>query len=506
MNDKVILTILDGFGYTDRFQGNAVAQAETPNIDALLENYPHVLIRTSGESVGLPDGLMGNSEVGHLNIGAGRIVYQEITRIDKAVEEGEFFQNDALVSLLKRIPPENAIHIMGLVSDGGVHSSMDHLKALLKMTKRFGRKNVFLHAFTDGRDTPPHSGIKYIREMQAFMIEENAGEIATVSGRYFAMDRDKRWERIKRAYDALVFGQGMEFDSPEAAVNDSYRRAVTDEFIIPSVIKRDGKPVGPIRKGDGAVFFNFRSDRTRQLTRALAVQDFDGFERDFLNLDLVTMTEYEDDFHLPIAFSHESMENILGAVVSRKNWKQLRIAETEKYAHVTFFFNGGDENPFPGEERILIPSPKVATYDLKPEMSAFQVADKVVNALNSREFKLIVLNFANCDMVGHTGVFDAAKRAVETVDTCVGKVYDAAMMNAYSMILTADHGNAEQMIADDSEPYTAHTTNPVHFIYIDPDRKPKLRTDGALCNIAPTILEILGLEKPPQMVSSMTAC
>ena len=503
MNNKVILAILDGFGYINKLEGNAIAQAETPNIDTLLAKYPNVLIRTSGEFVGLPDGLMGNSEVGHLNIGAGRIVYQEITRINKAVEEGGFFRNPALSSLFERIPPENAIHLMGLVSDGGVHSSMTHLKALLKMAKRFGRKSVLLHAFTDGRDTPPNSGIEFIRQMTAFMAEEDAGEIATVSGRYYAMDRDQRWERIKLAYDALVFGKGIYFDSPEAAMNDSYRRSVTDEFVIPSVIRRDGRPVGLIRKGDGAVFCNFRADRTRQLTRALAIENFNGFKREFLKLDLVTMTEYEGDFHLPIAFPHESMENILGAVISRNGWKQLRIAETEKYAHVTFFFNGGDENPFPGEERILVPSPKVATYDLKPEMSAFQVADKVVNALDNQLYKLIVLNFANCDMVGHTGVLDAARRAVETVDTCIGKVYDAAMKNGYSMLLTADHGNAEQMVAEDGKPHTAHTTNPVHFIYIDPDRKPKLRTDGALCNIAPTILEILSVEKPSEMVDSM---
>jgi 2,3-bisphosphoglycerate-independent phosphoglycerate mutase len=503
MNDKLILVILDGWGYSENKEGNAVYHARTPNLDYLLREYPHTLIGTSGEAVGLPEGQMGNSEVGHLNIGAGRVVYQEITRIDKAIREGEFFQNSVLNSLMKEIPAGKALHLMGLVSDGGVHSSLEHLKALLKLAKMNGLKRVYVHCFMDGRDTPPHSGIEYIRQLIAFMRAETIGEIATISGRYYAMDRDNRWERIKKAYDALLEGEGLRFASAEEAMTDSYKREVTDEFILPSVMIKDGKPLATIEAGDGAIFFNFRADRARQLTKALALKEFDGFPRSKPLIPIVIMTEYEADFGLPIAFPPHSMKNILGEVVSKQGWKQLRIAETEKYAHVTFFFNGGEETPFPLEERKLIASPKVATYDLKPEMSAYEVTDYVLQALNSRQYKLIVLNFANCDMVGHTGFFDAAKKAVEAVDACVGKVYRTATENGYSMLLTADHGNAEQMFDEDGSPFTAHTTNPVHFIFIDPGRKPKLRQNGALCNIAPTILEILGLKKPEEMVEGM---
>ena len=503
MNDKVILVILDGWGYSEKYEGNAIAQAHTPNLDGMLEKYPHVLIGTSGEYVGLPDGQMGNSEVGHLNLGAGRVVYQEITRIDRAIREGEFFRNEQLLKLMKNLSPESSLHLMGLVSDGGVHSSMEHLKALLKLSGKNGLKKVFLHAFTDGRDTPPHSGVKYIREMEDFMAAEGVGEIATVCGRYYAMDRDRRWERTQIAYNALVFGEGLHFDSAVEAVEDSYRREVTDEFILPSVIRRDGKPLTTIREGDGVVFFNFRSDRGRQLTRALTAADFVGFPQELSGINMITMTEYDAEFRVPVAFPPVHLHNILGEIVSQRGWKQLRIAETEKYPHVTFFFNGGVEKAFPAEDRFLIPSPKVATYDLQPEMSANPVTDKVLEVMAEGKYQLIVLNYANCDMVGHTGIFEAAKKAVETVDQCAGRVYQAAHDYRYTMLLTADHGNAEQMISEDGEPFTAHTTNPVRFIYIDSDRKPRLRTNGALCNIAPTILEIFGLEKPKEMVDSM---
>jgi 2,3-bisphosphoglycerate-independent phosphoglycerate mutase len=503
MNNKVILLILDGWGYSEKREGNAIACADTPNLNQLLNDFPHTLIGTSGHYVGLPEGQMGNSEVGHLNLGAGRVVYQEITRIDKSINDGDFFQNQVLLNLMQGIQGDPSLHIMGLVSNGGVHSSMVHLKALLKMAKDQQVKKVFLHAFTDGRDTPPHSGINYVREIEGFMSAEGAGEIATVSGRYYAMDRDRRWERTQKAYDALVKGEGLMFNSAESAIEASYNQGVTDEFILPSVILKNGVPETKIRKGDGVIFFNFRSDRGRQLTRALTDAKFVGFERQIIGVQMVTMTEYDAEFTTPIAFPPIIMKNLLGEIISRNSWKQLRIAETEKYPHVTFFFNGGEEKSYPGEDRLLIPSPKVATYDLQPEMSVFPVTDKVLEAIGKREYKLIVLNFANCDMVGHTGVFPAAKKAVEAVDTCVGKVFQAAMINGYTILLTADHGNAEQMLDEDGSPFTAHTTNPVHFIYIDPERKPILRGDGALCNVATTILEILSAEKTEEMESSM---
>nr|MBC8204733.1 2,3-bisphosphoglycerate-independent phosphoglycerate mutase [FCB group bacterium] len=421
MNKKVILVILDGFGYNPKTEGNAIAQANTPIIDNLLADYPHTLIGASGESVGLPQGQMGNSEVGHLNIGAGRIVYQDISRIDKAIAEGEFFQNEVLLDLMRKTPSDKAIHLIGLVSDGCVHSSMNHLKALLKMAKSTGRENVYIHALTDGRDTSPHGGLNYIKELEEFMAETGIGKIASVSGRYYAMDRDKRWDRIEKAYRAIVDGDGKRFGSAEEAVIDSYNRDVTDEFIIPSVIVNGNEPVGRIISGDGVVFFNFRADRTRQMCKALADPDFSGFKRDLIGMDLVTMTEYEEDFTFPIAFSARHLNNIFGEILSKAGMKQLRIAETEKYAHVTYFFNGGEETPFEGEGRILVPSPKVATYDLKPEMSAYNVTIKIIEALETQKYHAVILNYANCDMVGHTGVFRAAVKAVETVDSCVGK-------------------------------------------------------------------------------------
>ncbi len=502
---RVILVILDGFGYRASLEGNAVASAHTPNIDRFIRDYPNTLIGASGRAVGLPQGQMGNSEVGHLNIGAGRIVYQEITRIDRAIENGEFRRNQALLDLMQGLKSKQALHLMGLLSDGCVHSSMQHLYELLRMAKEFELRNVYIHAYTDGRDTPPHSGINFIRELEDFMHREEIGQIATVCGRYYAMDRDNRWERIKLAYDALVKGEGLKFNSPVEAIDYSYSRGITDEFVNPSVIMSDGEPRGLIREGDAVIFFNFRADRARQLTRALAENDFSYFLREIDPVRVLTLTQYDEEFeNVDVAFKPFKMTNILGETVANAGLRQLRIAETEKYPHVTFFFNGGEEREFKYEERKLIPSPKVATYDLQPAMSAYEVTAEVLKALNGVKYDLIVLNYANCDMVGHTGVFDAAVKAVETVDDCSGKVYERALSNGWTMLLTADHGNAEMMIDTDGEPFTAHTTNPVRFIYIDEKHRPQLRQDGALCHIAPTILNILGLKIPAEMEGPMT--
>ena len=505
MRKKVILTILDGFGYNQEQGGNAVYWAKTPNIDGLLKDYPNVLIGASGEDVGLPDGQMGNSEVGHLNLGAGRVVYQKVTRIDKDIETGDFRQNEVLGKLMQGIGPGNSLHLMGLLSDGGVHSEMTHLMELLKMAANFHLMKVYVHCFMDGRDTSPHSGIFFLKELEEFIYIECVGKIASVTGRYYAMDRDNRWERIESAYDAVVKGVGKRYKSAMDAIKDSYYNSVTDEFVEPSVIVEDGKQPVRIENGDAVMFFNFRADRGRQMTRALTVPDFDGFERDMLDLDMVTMTVYDEGFsHVEAAYKPQQMNNILPEVVSGAGMKQLRIAETEKYPHVTFFFNGGEELEYTGEKRLLIPSPKVATYDLQPVMSAYEVTDKVVEAINSGEFEMIILNFANCDMVGHTGIFEAAVKAIETVDECTGRVYQAAMNNGYTMLLTADHGNAEKMIDFSGEPFTSHTTNPVRFIYIDKNEKPKLREGGALCNIAPTMLNVLGLAVPEEMENPIT--
>ena len=503
MNENVILMILDGWGYSEKLEGNAVAQANTPNLSMLLDKYPNELIGTSGHYVGLPDGQMGNSEVGHLNLGAGRIVKQDVTRIDQAIKNGEFLHDEALVDIMTNLLPDKSLHIMGLVSYGGVHSTMSHLKELLWMTKKYRSDRVYLHVFTDGRDSPPHSGIKYIREIEKFMDGIEIGEIATISGRYYAMDRDNRWDRVEKAYSALVYGEGLYFDSALEAIQNSYQREVTDEFVYPSVIRKNGKPVGKMEDGDGVIFFNFRADRGRELTGALTSKDFDCFPRRIPKIKIVTMTKYDEKFKNAVAFQHLQLNNILGDIIAQMWWKQLRIAETEKYPHVTYFFNGGEERALPGVERILVPSPKVATYDLKPEMSAYPVADKTVQSILQNRYKMTVLNFANCDMVGHTGDFNAAKKAVEAVDECVGRIYKTCLENGYSILLTADHGNAEQMLDEEGGPFTAHTTNPVHFIYIDPDRKPVLKKGGALCNVAPAILEFFGLEKPKEMESSL---
>ncbi len=497
MNEKVILTIMDGFGLSEQEFGNAVKAAKTPNLFKLFTTYPFSKLKASGLAVGLPEGQMGNSEVGHLNIGAGRVVYQDITRINKAIEDGSFYENPVLKeAFIKSKEKGKRIHLFGLVSDGGVHSHINHLKALVQMGRETGQKNIVIHCFTDGRDTPPDSGIEYIEELEKFLERMGFGTIGTVSGRYYAMDRDKRWERIKLAYDSIIYGNAPEFDKASTGVKEAYKKGETDEFIKPFKIKG----YKPVEDGDSVIFFNFRADRVRQICHAFLDRDFQHFEiRRIEFSDFATFTEYEEGLPVKIAFPPEKLTNIFGEVISKKGLKQLRIAETEKYAHVTFFFNGGEEKKFEGEDRILVPSPKVATYDLKPEMSAFEVTKKVVEAIESNKYQVIILNFANCDMVGHTGVFEAAKKAVETVDRCVGKVAETSLKNGWHMLLTADHGNAEKMYDEEGNPFTAHTTNPVPFCLISEKYKNKRVKNGALKDLAPTMLEILGIEKPEEM-------
>jgi len=499
-NKKAFLLILDGYGLRDERHGNAVKLANTPFLHSMLTKYPWTRLVASGREVGLPIGQMGNSEVGHLNIGAGRIVYQDITRIDRSIETGEFFNNPALNDCMKFAARDNvALHLMGLVSDGGVHSSMEHLFALLRMAKSKGLKRVFIHAFMDGRDTPPQSGIQHIRDLQAKIREIGIGKIATVIGRYWAMDRDKRWERVEKAYRALVYGEGMQFHSAEEAVLDSYMRGITDEFIEPSIILKRDKPTVRMHYGDAILFFNFRADRARELTVALANPSFHEFVRTPLDPNYTTMTRYHEMFNFPVAFPPHSMENILAGVLAKAGKQQFRIAETEKYAHVTFFFNGGDEAPFPGETRSLVASPKVATYDMQPEMSALGVCERALDALDE-DFDFILLNFANPDMVGHTGSLDAVVKALEALDPLVEKLVTKAKAEGYTTFITADHGNCEQMYDEGDGPFTSHTTNLVPFVAISPDDSPKkLRESGILADIAPTILKILQLEQPPEM-------
>ncbi len=494
---KAILVIMDGHGIAPAGPGNAVTTANTPNLDRLYREFPTSRLQASGLFVGLPDGQMGNSEVGHLNLGAGRVVYQDITRIDKAIKDGSFTQNTVLKNAFESARKTGSrVHMLGLLSDGGVHSHIRHLKALLNMAKKAGVPDVTVHTFMDGRDTPPDSGIGYIEDLNSFIRELGFGEIGTVTGRYYAMDRDNRWERIQAAYDALVNGKGRKTATAEEAVKTAYAAGETDEFIKPVVI--DGSH--SISNGDVVLFFNFRSDRARQMCHALLDDAFSHFEREKLQFnDFVTFTEYEAGLPVSIAFPQETLTGLYGEAVSKAGLKQLRIAETEKYAHVTFFFNGGEEKSFPGEERILVPSPKVATYDLQPEMSAFEVADKVVNAIESGRFQAIVLNFANCDMVGHTGVFDAAVKAVETVDTCVGKVADSVLKNGWDMLLTADHGNAEKMLDENGGPFTAHTTNPVPLCLISERFRHAELNEGALRDIAPTLLSLVDVPQPAEM-------
>ncbi|MDY3861175.1 MAG: 2,3-bisphosphoglycerate-independent phosphoglycerate mutase [Ruminococcus sp.] len=496
MKKPLILMILDGFGIAPE-NGNAIKAAKKPNIDRLFSSNPITQIGASGMDVGLPDGQMGNSEVGHTNIGAGRVVYQELTRITKSIDDGDFFENEALCKAMDNAKEkDSALHIMGLLSDGGVHSHNKHLYGILEMAKKKGISKVYVHAFLDGRDVPPSSGKDFVVDCCEKIKEIGVGKIATVMGRYYAMDRDNRWERVEKAYAAMVYGEGVQADDPAEAVEASYKDGVTDEFVVPAVIKGGAK----IQADDSVVFFNFRPDRAREITRTFVDPDFDGFDRKngFFPLSYVCMTQYDATMpNVMVAFKPESLRNTLGEYISDKNMTQLRIAETEKYAHVTFFFNGGVEKQYPGEDRILVKSPAVATYDLQPEMSAYEVTDKLVPAIESGKYDVIILNFANCDMVGHTGVFDAAVKAVEAVDTCVGKVTDAIAKMGGVALITADHGNADRMVDDDGEPFTAHTTNPVPFCVVG--YPCKLRKGGKLADIAPTMLEILNLEQPAEM-------
>ncbi|MFO7295759.1 MAG: 2,3-bisphosphoglycerate-independent phosphoglycerate mutase [Caldicoprobacter sp.] len=503
--DLVVLIIMDGFGLSDRKEWNAVYQARTPNLDRYWKEYPHVTIGASGLDVGLPAGQMGNSEVGHLNIGAGRIVYQELTRISKAIEDGSFFNNKALLAAIENVKKHGTkLHVMGLVSDGGVHSHIEHLYALVELAKRSGLPQVYIHCFTDGRDVPPTSGKSYIEILQKKLDEYQFGKIATVMGRYYAMDRDKRWDRTQKAYDAMVLGIGEFASSAVEAVEQSYRDNITDEFVRPTVVLEDGKPVTTIEPNDSIIFFNFRPDRARQLTRAFIQPEFNEFRRGkgYFPVCFVSMTQYDETFtNIHVAYEPQVITNTFGEYISKLGKKQLRIAETEKYAHVTFFFNGGVEYPNENEDRVLIPSPKVATYDLKPSMSAFEVTEEVERRIASGQYDVIILNYANCDMVGHTGVMEAAVEAVETVDTCVGRVVEAVRARGGKVIVTADHGNAEQMWDfETNQPHTAHTSNPVPFILIDDTRKDvTLREGGRLADIVPTMLELMGLDKPEEM-------
>ncbi len=488
--EMLILMILDGFGLSESDSGNAIAHAATPNLDALRKRYPTCTLVASGEAVGLPDGQMGNSEVGHLNIGSGRVVYQDLSRINLAISDKTFFKNPILAKAIEHVKTnDSCLHLMGLVSDGGVHSHLTHLLALMELASE-NNVRTEVHAFLDGRDVPPRSALEYVNKVDGY-----AGlQIGTVSGRYYAMDRDNRWERVEKAYRALVSGEGESAESAADAVRNAYDRGENDEFVLPTVVKGSV----PISDNDSIIFFNFRPDRAREITRAFVDPDFDHFNRQRLrNLHFACMTEYDATIDADVAYAPEEITNTLGEVLSSAGLRQLRIAETEKYAHVTFFFNGGVETPNHGEDRCLIPSPKVATYDLLPEMSAHKVTDAVVERIESHDYDVIILNYANCDMVGHTGIFDAAVTAVETVDTCVARVIDSVKMVGESAIITADHGNAEEMVDEDGTPHTAHTTNPVPLVMVD-SRVTGVR-DGKLADIAPTILELLGLPKPAEM-------
>jgi 2,3-bisphosphoglycerate-independent phosphoglycerate mutase len=497
---RVILAIMDGFGCRRVDWHNAIARARTPHLTNIFRSFPAVQVNCSGLDVGLPDGLMGNSEVGHLNIGAGRVVYQDIVRIDKAVASGEFYRSPVLLDLISDLKSRGRyLHVMGLISNGGVHASLSHLMAVLELCRRQDFRNVVLHAFTDGRDTPPKSGIGFIGQVEGWMSDLGVGRIQTVIGRYYAMDRDKRWDRVEKAYRAICFAEGRHAPSAPATVESSYAEGVTDEFILPTVVD-SVQPPCPLTAEDGVFFINFRADRARQLTDALVTPDFNAFPATVKLSHYATMTRYREEYTIPIVFQPQHLTLILGEVVSASSLKQLRIAETEKYPHVTFFFNGGDETPFPGEERILVPSPKVATYDLQPEMSAPEVTQKLCDAIRSDKFDFIVVNFANCDMVGHTGIMDAIIKAVETVDDAIGKVCDAAKEHDYAVMLTADHGNAETTWDYESNgPHTAHTTDPVPLALINGPNSKALRDGGRLADIAPTILQIMQLPQPAEM-------
>jgi 2,3-bisphosphoglycerate-independent phosphoglycerate mutase len=502
----VLLVILDGWGIRKEREANAIALAGTPNMDALAREFPSTALETSGLAVGLPEGQMGNSEVGHTNLGAGRIVYQDLVRINRAIADGSFFKDDVLVMACRRAKASGgALHLMGLLSDGGVHSHIEHLYACLDLARGEGVAKVYVHAFMDGRDTPPKSGIEYMRQLETRMREKGYGQVASVSGRYYAMDRDKRWDRVGAAYAAMVRGEGYRATSGVTAMESSYAHGETDEFVKPTVIVNgEGKPVGLVRDGDAMLFFNFRADRAREITRAFTDPGFKDFDRQVVPRlsAYVCTTEYDKTFELPVAFPPQDLTEIFPELVSQAGLSQLRTAETEKYAHVTFFFNGGRELVYPGEDRVLVPSPReVKTYDEKPQMSAREVTDKLVPAIESGRYAFILVNYANTDMVGHTGKLDAAMKAVKVVDECVGRLWQAARKAGMAMLVTADHGNAELMTDPvTGEPFTAHTLNPVPFILADPDfRGAKLREKGVLADVAPTALQVMGLRQPREM-------
>ncbi|WP_053955291.1 2,3-bisphosphoglycerate-independent phosphoglycerate mutase [Inediibacterium massiliense] len=502
MKRPTILMILDGFGWNEKTHGNAIKMANTPNIDQYLSKYPHNQIHASGLDVGLPYGQMGNSEVGHLNIGAGRVVYQEFTRITKAIEEKTFFENDTLLAAMDHVKKNNtALHLFGLLSDGGVHSHNTHLYALLEMAKENNIEKVYVHAFLDGRDVPPDSAIKYIEELEDKIKKIGVGKIATLSGRYYAMDRDNRWDRVKLSYDAITLGVGEFANSSIEAIQNSYSKDELDEFVKPTIILENNQATAKVSENDSVIMFNFRPDRAREITRSFVDKDFKRFERKngFFPLHYVCMTQYDATMpNVNVSYPPQTLTNTLGEYLSKLGKKQLRIAETEKYAHVTFFFNGGVEASLPGEDRILIPSPKVATYDLKPEMSAYEVTTKLVEAIDQDLYDFIAVNFANPDMVGHTGVIDATIAAIEAVDTCVGKVVDKIIEVGGQMILTADHGNADEMLDENEHPITSHSTNPVPILLINASSEYNIQ-EGKLADIAPTLLQLMDLEKPIEM-------
>lgn len=498
-----VLMILDGYGMRDTCEHNAVCEAKTPIMDQLMSQCPFVRGNASGLAVGLPEGQMGNSEVGHLNMGAGRIVYQELTRITKSIEDGDFFENPEFLAAADTCKKnDSALHLFGLVSDGGVHSHLTHLFGLLEFAKRQGLKKVYVHCFLDGRDTPPTSGKEFVAELEKKMQQLGIGEVASVMGRYYAMDRDKNWDRVQKAYDVLTKAEGEKAESACAGIQASYDKEVNDEFVVPFYVEKDGKTVATIQDGDSVIFFNFRPDRARQLTRAFVDPEFTGFERrnGYFPLTFVCMAQYDAEMpNVLVAFPPEELKMTFGEYLAKHGKKQLRLAETQKYAHVTFFFNGGEEKQFEGEDRILVNSPKVATFDMQPEMSAYEVCDNLVESIRSDKYDVIIVNFANPDMVGHTGIMEAAIKAIEVVDECVGKTVDAILDVDGQMFICADHGNAEKLLDEDGEPFTAHTTNPVPFVLVNYDEDYTLREGGCLADIVPTMIEMMGMEQPAEM-------
>ena len=492
--------VLDGYGLSDKTEGNAIAMADTPVMDKLMKEYPFVKGNASGSYVGLPDGQMGNSEVGHMNIGAGRIIYQDLTRITKAIADGDFFKNEELLAAMENCKKNNSdLHLFGLLSSGGVHSHISHVYGLLEMAKKNGVSNVYVHAFLDGRDTPPASGKDFVAQLEEKMAEIGVGKVASLAGRYYAMDRDNNWDRVEQAYRSLTTGEGKQAESAVAAMEASYAENVTDEFVVPTVITENGKPLSVVKENDSVIFFNFRPDRAREMTRAFCDDKFTGFERTYIPTTFVCFKDYDETIpNKLIAFKKEEIKNTFGEFLAANGKKQLRLAETEKYAHVTFFFNGGRETPYDAEERILVPSPKVATYDLKPEMSAYEVKDKLVEAIKTQKFDFIVVNYANGDMVGHTGIYEAIEKAVKAIDECVKDTVEAAKANDYEVIIIADHGNADHALNEDGTPNTAHSLNPVPFVYVTANKDAKVE-NGVLADVAPSILHILGMEQPAEM-------